>query len=353
MKIFVTGGAGFIGSAFVRYVINNTSDSIVNFDKLTYAGNLTSLEEVEDSSQYSFIHGDICNEAQLESAIFLSKPDRIIHLAAETHVDRSIENPQSFIQNNIFGTYSLLNIAYKYLQSLPKSKKKNFLFHHVSTDEVFGDLGHSDNMFTETTPYQPSSPYSASKASSDHLVSAWNRTFKLPTIITNCSNNYGAYQFPEKLIPHIILNAINGKPLPIYGDGNQIRDWLYVDDHVSALYLALTSANPGSFYNIGGHNQISNLEVVQIICNVLEQNRHDNIRHNLRLKDLIEFVDDRPGHDLKYAIDASKIYNDLSWRPKEDFHSGIQKTVKWYLENQSWWTNILNKKYKLMRLGVK
>tara|TARA_Y100000768_G_C23934049_1_gene661669 strand:+ start:177 stop:1238 length:1062 start_codon:yes stop_codon:yes gene_type:complete len=353
MKIFVTGGAGFIGSAFIRYVINNSSDSIVNFDKLTYAGNLDSLESVEDSDHYSFIHGDICNENDLEAAIFSTSPDCIIHLAAETHVDRSIENPESFIQNNIFGTYNLLRISNKYFQTLTKLKKKNFLFHHVSTDEVFGDLGHTDNFFTETTPYQPSSPYSASKASADHLVSAWNKTFKLPTIITNCSNNYGAYQFPEKLIPHMILNAINGKPLPIYGDGKQIRDWLYVDDHVSALYLVLKSAKSGSIYNIGGHNQLSNLEVVQIICEVLEENRYKHIKHKIRLNDLIEFVDDRPGHDTKYAIDASKIFNDLSWKPKEDFHSGIKKTIKWYLENKSWWTNILSNKYELKRLGAK
>ena len=353
MKILVTGGAGFIGAAFIRHVLGKTDDSVINFDKLTYAGNLESLRDFEDVKRYQFVQGDICSETDVSLVIKKFQPNKIINLAAETHVDKSIDNPYPFLKNNFYGTFNLLKIAHLYFQTLPKTKKSSFKFHHVSSDEVFGDLNSNESPFTEQSPYSPSSPYAVSKASSDHLVKSWNRTYDLPTLITNCTNNFGPYQFPEKLIPCMILSALAGKDLPIYGNGSQIRDWLYVDDHVSALYLALTSANPGSFYNIGGHNQISNLEVVQIICNVLEQNRHDNIRHNLRLKDLIEFVDDRPGHDLKYAIDASKIYNDLSWRPKEDFHSGIQKTVKWYLENQSWWTNILNKKYKLMRLGVK
>jgi dTDP-glucose 4,6-dehydratase len=352
MKIFVTGGAGFIGSAFIRYVLSQTPDSIVNFDKLSYASNLDSLKLFEGSKKYSFIHGDICKTDKLKAAIFSSNPDCIIHFAAETHVDRSIENPEVFIQNNIIGTFNLLNISKQYIDNIDTNRKKKFVFHHVSTDEVYGDLGHADNLFTEASPYKPSSPYAASKASADHLVAAWNRTYQLPTIITNCSNNYGAFQFPEKLIPHMILNAINGKPLPIYGDGSQVRDWLYVDDHVSALHLVLCKAKHGSIYNIGGHNEISNLTVVETICDVLEQNRDATVKHKKRFKDLIQFVDDRPGHDVRYAIDASKIYNELAWKPNEDFQSGIKKTVKWYLENQSWLKNILNNDYEFKGLDA-
>ena len=343
--VLVTGGLGFIGSNLIEFLINKKI-RVINVDKVSYSSNFYNVKDFIKSKYYKFYKIDIVEKNKFLKILNKEKPSTVFNLAAETHVDRSIDSPHEFFTNNIIGVYNILEAIRKYNVS-----NKNIKLIHISTDEVYGDVkkGRSD----ENYKYHPSSPYAASKASSDHLVSSYYKTYKLPVIITNCSNNYGPYQFPEKLIPHILLNAINGDPLPVYGDGSQIRDWLYVDDHVSALYLALNKAKPGSFYNIGGHNEISNLEVVQIMCDVLEENREDNIRHNIRLKDLIEFVDDRPGHDIRYAIDASKIFKELSWKPKEDFYSGIQKTVKWYLKNKLWWKNILNKNYELKRLGVK
>lgn len=349
MKILVTGGAGFIGSAVVRHIIDNTQDSIVNVDKLTYAGNLESLLSVSNNSRYVFEQVDICERAELERVFSLYEPDVVMHLAAESHVDRSIDAPSDFIQTNILGTYTLLEVARFYWDNLDGISKDNFRFHHISTDEVYGDLEGFDALFTETTPYAPSSPYSASKASSDHLVRSWLRTFGLPTIVTNCSNNYGPYHFPEKLIPLVILNALDGKSLPVYGDGMQIRDWLYVEDHARALYKVVTEGEVGETYNIGGHNEKANIEVVKTICSILDE----LVPTDKPYGSLITFVKDRPGHDVRYAIDASKIGKELGWIPEETFETGLRKTVEWYLDNKTWWTNVLNGSYKLERLGAK
>lgn len=352
MKILITGGAGFIGSAVVRYIIQNTNDSVMNLDKLTYAGNLESLESVEKNDRYSFIQADICDRQALDRVFADYQPDLVMHLAAESHVDRSIDGPAEFIQSNIFGTYTMLEAARQYWNQLDSSCKENFRFHHISTDEVYGDLEGTENLFTETTSYEPSSPYSASKASSDHLVRAWLRTYGFPAIVTNCSNNYGPYQFPEKLIPLIILNALDGKALPVYGDGLQIRDWLYVEDHASALYMVVTKGEVGETYNIGGHNEKSNLEVIKTTCSLLDElvpNKFDNIT---KYEELITYVTDRPGHDVRYAIDASKIERELGWKPAETFESGIRKTVDWYLNNKQWWSRVLDGSYSFERLGT-
>lgn len=351
MKIVVTGGAGFIGSALVRFLIEHTTASIVNVDKLTYAGNLASLAGVATNCRYTFYQLDICDAAAISQMLLTEQPDVIMHLAAESHVDRSIDGPAAFIQTNIVGTYTLLEAARHYWQQLPAERKQAFRFHHISTDEVFGDLHGTDDLFTETTPYAPSSPYSASKASSDHLVRAWHRTYGLPVLITNCSNNYGPYHFPEKLIPLMILNALAGKPLPVYGKGNQIRDWLYVEDHARALYTVVTKGQVGETYNIGGHNEKQNIEVVRTICALLEELAPQKPTGVTRYEDLITYVTDRPGHDLRYAIDASKIERELGWVPQESFESGLRKTVSWYLSNQSWWQPVLNGTYQLERLG--
>ena len=350
--VLVTGGAGFIGSALIRHVISHTEYKVINIDKLTYSGNLESLKSIELNQNYIFEQIDICDENSLKTLLRKNKPDALIHLAAESHVDRSIDGPADFVQTNIVGTFTLLEQAKNYWQSLKGIKKENFRFLHVSTDEVYGDLDQTDDFFTEDTPYNPSSPYSASKASSDHLVRAWNRTYNFPVLITNCSNNYGPFQFPEKLIPHMILNALVGKNLPVYGDGRQVRDWLYVNDHVRALMAVLENGSIGETYNIGGNNEIQNIEVVNTICNILDELIPDRLNGLASFKDLITYVEDRPGHDVRYAIDASKIKIDLNWEPKEDFISGIRKTVKWYLTNLSWSENIQDGSYKLERLGV-
>ena len=350
-KIIVTGGCGFIGSAVVRHLINDTDHQVLNIDKLTYAGNLESLAPISDSERYQFTQADICDRPALDLVFAEFQPDIIMHLAAESHVDRSIEGPADFIETNIVGTYQLLEAARAYWLQLPSDKKSGFRFHHISTDEVYGDLEGTEDLFVETTPYAPSSPYSASKASSDHLVRAWNRTFGLPVVITNCSNNYGPYHFPEKLIPHMILNCIAGKPLPVYGKGNQVRDWLYVEDHARALVIVAMRGQVGQTYNIGGHNEKQNIEVVQTICDLLEE-LTPNRRKNLgRYSDLITFVNDRPGHDKRYAIDASKIEKELGWKPEETFESGLRKTVVWYLDNEQWWRRILDGNYQLDRIG--
>ena len=349
--ILITGGAGFIGSALIRYIIKNTSHSVVNIDKLTYSGNLESLGSI-NSSNYIFEQVDICNGSELQRVLKYTQPDIIMHLAAESHVDRSIDGPGDFIKTNIVGTFTLLEQARSYWQSLEGDKKENFRFLHVSTDEVYGDLEGTTDFFSEETPYDPSSPYSASKASSDHLVRAWNRTYGLPVLITNCSNNYGPCQFPEKLIPHVILNALEGKNLPIYGDGKQIRDWLYVDDHVSALMKVVLDGNVGETYNIGGNNEIQNIEVVKKICIILDEIVTKKMNGITSFIELITYVKDRPGHDVRYAINANKIKKNLGWVPKENFESGIRKTVEWYLNNKIWSENIQNGSYKLERLGA-
>lgn len=346
MNILVTGGAGFIGSAVVRHIIQNTAHHVLNVDKLTYAGNLESLESVATSERYQFSHTDICDRARLDQLFKTFQPDLVMHLAAESHVDRSITGSQDFIETNIIGTYQLLEATRFYWNNLEPSQKEAFRFHHISTDEVYGDLEGTDDLFTETTPYAPSSPYSASKASSDHLVRAWHRTYGLPVVLTNCSNNYGPYHFPEKLIPLIILNALAGKPLPVYGNGEQIRDWLYVEDHARALYKVVTEAKIGETYNIGGHNEQKNIDVVQSICTLLEELAPNKPAGIKQYQDLITYVKDRPGHDLRYAIDASKIEKDLGWTPVESFETGLRKTVQWYLENTQWIENVQSGDYK-------
>jgi len=350
--ILITGGAGFIGSALIRYIIKNTSHSVVNVDKLTYSGNLESLGPINSSNNYIFEQIDICNGNELQRVLTNTQPDIIMHLAAESHVDRSIDGPGDFIKTNIVGTFTLLEQTRSYWQLLEGDKKENFRFLHISTDEVYGDLEGTTDFFSEETPYDPSSPYSASKASSDHLVRAWYRTYGLPVLVTNCSNNYGPCQFPEKLIPHVILNALEGKNLPIYGDGKQIRDWLYVDDHVSALMRVALDGNVGETYNIGGNNEIQNIEVVKKICIILDEIVTKKINGVTSFIELITYVKDRPGHDVRYAINANKIQKNLGWKPKEDFESGIRKTVEWYLNNKIWSENIQNGSYKLERLGV-
>ena len=350
--ILVTGGAGFIGSELIRYLISSSNHSVINVDKLTYSGNLESLESIHANDRYHFEQIDICDETEFQRILIKNAPDVLIHLAAESHVDRSIDGPKDFITTNIVGTYSILEKTREYWQSLQGEKKDNFRFLHVSTDEVYGDLEGAEDYFSEETSYNPSSPYSASKASSDHLVRAWYRTYNLPVLITNCSNNYGPYQFPEKLIPHIILNAIAGKDLPVYGDGKQIRDWLYVNDHVRALMSVAFDGIIGETYNIGGNNEIQNIEVVTRICTILDELIPGKLNGLNSFSELITYVQDRPGHDVRYAIDASKIKNDLGWKPKEDFLSGIRKTVQWYLDNLTWSENIQDGSYKLERLGV-
>lgn len=350
MKLLVTGGAGFIGSAVVRYIIQNTQHQVLNVDKLTYAGNLESLTSVHNNERYQFSQTDICDQVVLEKIFNEFQPDAVMHLAAESHVDRSIDGPAAFIQTNIVGTYSLLEAARKYWLSLTLTAKEAFRFHHISTDEVYGDLEGTTDLFTETTPYTPSSPYSASKASSDHLVRAWQRTYGLPTIVTNCSNNYGPYHFPEKLIPLVILNALDMKPLPIYGKGDQIRDWLFVEDHARALYQVVTEGVVGETYNIGGHNEKQNIEVVKTICNILDELKPQS--NGQKYETLITFVKDRPGHDLRYAIDAAKIEKELGWTPQETFETGIRKTVEWYLNNLDWCHRVQDGSYQRERLGV-
>jgi len=350
-KILVTGGCGFIGSAVIRSLINSTDYDVVNLDKLTYAGNLDSLPGIINTQRYSDERVDICDGQALARVFEQHQPTWIMHLAAESHVDRSIEGPADFIDTNITGTFNLLEAARKYFDNLNTAEQKQFRFHHISTDEVYGDLEGTDDLFTEQTPYSPSSPYSASKAASDHLVRAWGRTYGLPIIITNCSNNYGPYHFPEKLIPHVILNAIHGKPLPVYGNGLQIRDWLYVEDHAKALIKVVTKGNLGETYNIGGHNEKTNLEVVESICDLLEELAPNKPSGIGKYQDLITFVKDRPGHDARYAIDASKIERELGWVPEETFDSGLRKTVQWYLDNTAWWERVLSGEYRLERLG--
>lgn len=349
MKIIVTGGAGFIGSAVIRQYIQDTEHEIINLDALTYAGNLESLAEVSEHSRYQFEQVNINNIDEVRRVFEQHRPDAIMHLAAESHVDRSIDGPADFIQTNIVGTYNLLDVAKKYWDGLTGNKKDSFRFHHVSTDEVYGDLGET-GLFTEETAYEPSSPYSASKASSDHLVRAWHRTYGFPVVITNCSNNYGPYQFPEKLIPLVTLNALEGKPLPIYGKGDQIRDWLYVDDHAKALRLVLETGKVGETYNIGGHNEKTNMQVVKTICAILDE-QVPNSNHKPH-EQLITFVKDRPGHDVRYAIDAGKIAKDLGWLPEETFESGIEKTIKWYLDNSEWCKHVQDGSYMRERLGT-
>lgn len=377
MKLLITGGAGFIGSAVIRHIIQNTDDAVVNVDKLTYAGNLENLAEVSDSERYAFEQVDICAQDALERVFAEHQPDAVMHLAAESHVDRSIDGPAAFIETNIIGTYTLLEVARQYWNKLDDARKNTFRFHHISTDEVYGDLPHPNDveegksevgsgelggennsalsthhsalpLFTEKTAYAPSSPYSASKASSDHLVRAWNRTYGFPVLLTNCSNNYGPYHFPEKLIPLMILNALEGKPLPVYGKGDQIRDWLYVEDHARALYKVVTEGNIGETYNIGGHNEKQNIEVVHTICDILQELAPSESNYRA----LITHVQDRPGHDMRYAIDASKIQRELGWKPDETFETGMGKTVQWYLDNPEWCKRVKDGSYKRERLGV-
>ncbi|MGE8361788.1 dTDP-glucose 4,6-dehydratase [Pseudomonas sp.] len=350
MRILVTGGAGFIGSALVRHLLNHTEHSVFNLDKLTYAGNLESLASVADNPRYQFLQADIGDQPRVAQALTDFQPDAVMHLAAESHVDRSIDGPAAFIQTNIVGTYSLLEATRAYWSALPEARKQAFRFHHISTDEVYGDLHGVDDLFTETTPYAPSSPYSASKAASDHLVRAWQRTYGLPVLLTNCSNNYGPYHFPEKLIPLVILNALDGKPLPVYGDGQQIRDWLYVEDHARALLTVVSTGQVGETYNIGGHNEQKNLHVVKSICALLDE--LSPRQPGGSYAEQITFVTDRPGHDQRYAIDAGKIERELGWTPQETFDSGLRKTVRWYLDNLDWCRRVQDGSYQRERLGV-
>jgi len=350
MRILVTGGAGFIGSAVCRQLAANPGNHVVNLDKLTYAGNLTSLRQIENYPNYRFVQADICDDATMLDLLRSEKIDAVMHLAAESHVDRSIDGPGAFIETNIVGTFRLLNAALAYWRELPADAKSAFRFHHISTDEVFGDLPFDSGMFTEETPYAPSSPYSASKAASDHLVRAWHETYGLPVVLSNCSNNYGPFHFPEKLIPLVILNALDGKPLPVYGKGANVRDWLYVEDHARALETVVTKGAVGESYNIGGHNEKTNLNVVETICDILDQKRPR--KGGGRYRDLITFVSDRPGHDRRYAIDASKIERDLGWTPQESFETGLAKTIDWYLANEWWWEPIRSGRYAGERLGA-
>jgi dTDP-glucose 4,6-dehydratase len=352
LKILITGGAGFIGSNTIRYILNNTRYKVINVDKLTYSGNLESLIDIENNKNYSFECVDICNQEELKKVFIKHKPNKIMHLAAESHVDRSIDDPSEFINTNIVGTYILLEVARKYWMELNYSEKNIFCFQHISTDEVYGSLGTS-GLFTELSAYNPNSPYSASKASSDFLVKTWNTTYGFPVLITNCSNNYGPYQFPEKLIPLIVINALEEKTLPIYGDGQQIRDWLYVEDHVSALLTIMENGVLGETYNIGGFNEKSNIYVVETICKILDELLPKSSRKVENYSNLIRFVADRPGHDRRYAVDANKIKLDLGWTPKETFETGIKKTIQWYLANQNWITRVSNGEYKYKRLGTK
>lgn len=350
--IIVTGAAGFIGSALVRELLKDCDNYVVAVDKLTYAGNLDSLSEVEDHERFRFVKADIGDREKMAEVFVETSPVGVIHLAAESHVDRSINAPADFIQTNVFGTFALLETARDYLDSLDEKTRSAFRFHHISTDEVYGDLGTSAEIFSEASPYDPSSPYAATKAASDHLVRAWGRTYQLPVLITNSSNNYGPRQFPEKLVPHVILNALSGKPIPVYGDGSQIRDWIHVEDHASALVTVFQQGSEGQTYNVGGRNEKRNIEVVRLLCECLEKHASEKKPAGVeRYEDLITFVKDRPGHDLRYAVDASKIQDDLEWSPSETFETGMEKTVQWYLENRAWWEAILSGEYRLERLG--
>jgi dTDP-glucose 4,6-dehydratase len=350
MRVLVTGGAGFIGSAVVRHLVSRPNVAVVNVDKLTYAGNLDSLASIAGAPSYAFRQTDICDRRAVGDILRQHQPEAIMHLAAESHVDRSIDGPDAFLQTNVMGTGCLLQEITDYWRNLDADRRTRFRFLHVSTDEVYGDLGSSGGLFTETTPYAPSSPYAATKAGSDHLVRAWGRTYGLPVLVTNCSNNYGPYQFPEKLIPHMILNALAGKPLPVYGNGQQIRDWLYVEDHARALWTVLEHGRVGETYNIGGHNEQRNLEVVRLICRVLQDSVHVAGK---KFEELITFVTDRPGHDTRYAIDAGKIERELGWKPLETFETGLKKTVQWYLDNRGWWQRVLDGSYRLERIGTR
>ena len=351
MRILITGGAGFIGSALVRHLIDNTDHEVLNLDKLTYAGNLESLARIATDTRYEFVQADIADQPAVSEVLARFAPDAVMHLAAESHVDRSIDGPSDFIQTNIVGTYALLEAVRGYWNKLPAGQREAFRFHHISTDEVYGDLHGVDDLFTETTPYAPSSPYSASKAASDHLVRAWHRTYGLPVVVTNCSNNYGPFHFPEKLIPLVILNALEGKPLPVYGDGKQVRDWLFVEDHARALFKVVSEGKVGETYNIGGHNEQQNIEVVRGICALLEELAPQRPAGVAHYADLITFVRDRPGHDLRYAIDASKIERELGWVPEETFETGLRKTVQWYLDNLEWCRRVQDGSYQRERLG--
>lgn len=352
LKILITGGGGFIGSALVRYLTKHTNHQVVNIDKLTYAGNLESLPDIDGNGHYTFEQVDICDASEVQRVFSQHKPTAVMHLAAESHVDRSIDGPADFIATNIVGTFNLLEVSRRYYHSLNEAMQELFRFHHISTDEVYGDLEGEDDLFVETTSYAPSSPYSATKASSDHLVRAWGRTYGLPILVTNCSNNYGPYHFPEKLIPHIILNALQGKALPIYGDGQQIRDWLYVEDHAKALVKVVSEGNVGETYNIGGHNEKTNLSVVEAICELLEELAPNKPKGVGYYRDLISFVKDRPGHDTRYAIDGSKMKRELGWVPEQTFETGLRKTVQWYLDNKLWWSRVISGAYQLERLGA-
>lgn len=350
MTLLVTGGAGFIGSALIRFLAAHTDAKVVNVDKLTYAGNTESLAGVSDPARYHFEQIDICDRAAMAAAFERHQPSAVLHLAAESHVDRSIDAPEEFLHTNVIGTAVLLQAALKYFRGLPAARAQQFRVVHISTDEVYGDLENSGGFFKETTPYAPSSPYSATKAGSDHLARAWHRTYGLPVLVTNCSNNYGPCQFPEKLIPHMILNALAGKPLPVYGNGTQVRDWLYVEDHARALWTVLTKGAVGETYNIGGHNEQRNIDVVRTICMLLEKHA-PRANGTAPYESLITYVKDRPGHDTRYAIDAGKIQRELGWVPQETFASGIEKTIRWYLDNRQWWQRVLDGSYRLERRG--